>query len=182
MNMKHYWYPYFQKDVMEKLVQEILECGFICCSTSPYSLWVLLVKKKDATWRFCVDSRALNALTVKDRYPIPTIDKLLDELDGAIVFSTLDLRDGYHQTRMDMRDIHKTTFCTHDGHYKFVVMSFGLSNAPSTFQAAMNQIFKPYLRQFVIIFFDDILMYSRSLEKHGKHLRYVLQCLMENGF
>ena len=144
MNMKHYWYPYFQKDVMEKHVQEICECGFIYCSTSPYSSPVLSVKKKDATWRFCVDSSALNALTVKDRFPIPTIDKQLDELDGAMVFSTLDLRAGYHQIRMDLRDIHKTTFCTHDGHYKFVVMLFGLSNAPSShesdFQALSSQI------------------------------------------
>ena len=95
MNMKHYWYPYFQKDMMEKHVQEIFECGFICCSTSPYSSPVLLVKKKDATWRFCVDSRAINALTVKDRFPIPTIDKLLDELDRAIVFSTRKVRSDF---------------------------------------------------------------------------------------
>ena len=151
-------------------------------STSPFSSLVLLVKKHDDTWCICVDYRALNAITIKDHFPIPTIDELLDELRGANWFSKLDLLQGYHQILTHEEDICKTTFQTHHGHYEFNVMSFGLCNAPSSFQATMNAIFRSYLRHFFIIFFDDILIYSRTLDEHLDHLEKAFQVMLDEQF
>ncbi|GJR06945.1 putative reverse transcriptase domain-containing protein [Tanacetum coccineum] len=138
---------------------------------------VLFVKKKDGSFRMCIDYRELNKLTVKNRYPLPRIDDLFDQLQGSSVYSKIDLRSGYHQLRVREEDIPKTAFRTRYGHYEFQVMSFGLTNAPAVFMDLMNRVCKPYLDKFVIVFIDDILIYSKNKQEHEEHLKLILELL-----
>ncbi|GJX26611.1 putative reverse transcriptase domain-containing protein [Tanacetum coccineum] len=168
--------PSEMKELAEQL-QELTDKGFIRPSSSPWGAPVLFVKKKDGSFRMCIDYRELNKLTVKNRYPLPRIDDLFDQLQGSSIYSKIDLRSGYHQLRVREEDIPKTAFRTRYGHYEFQVMSFGLTNAPAVFMDLMNRVCKPYLDKFVIVFIDDILIYSKSKKEHEEHLRQILKLL-----
>lgn len=175
-----YRLPLNKTGELNEQLRELTELGFIKPSTSPYGAPVILVSKKDGGTRLCVDYRALNKATVKNRYPMPRVDDLMDRLQGATVFSKIDLRSGYHQIRMAAEDVSKTAFRTPHGHYEYLVMPFGLCNAPATFQRLMNDIFRDLLDKCVVVYLDDILVYSRTEEEHHEHLRQVLNLLRQH--
>jgi hypothetical protein len=167
------------KELAELKVQlnELLDKAYIRPSSSPWGCPALFVKKKDQSLRLCVDYRPLNAVTIKNKYPLPRIDILFDQLAGAKVFSKVDLRSGYHQIKIRAEDVPKTAFSTRYVLYEYLVMSFGLTNAPAHFMYLMNSVFMPEFHKFVVVFIDDILIYSKSEEEHAQHLRVILQRL-----
>jgi hypothetical protein len=164
---------------LRKQLNELEEKGLIRPSVSPWAAPALFTEKKDGSSRLCFDYRALNEATIKNKYPLPRIDDLFDQLKGACVFSKIDLRSGYHQLKVKEEDIPKTAFVTRYGHHEFRVVPFGLTNAPAAFMNLMNLVLMPYLDKFVVVFIDDILIYSRSTEEHAEHLRSLLQTLRE---
>ena len=170
------------KDLVEtkKQIKELLDKGYIPPSSSPWGSPVLLVEKKDGSLRMVVDYRGLNEVTIKNKYSLSMINDLFDRLQGAKVFSKIDLRSGYHQLKIREQDIPKTAFTTRYGLYEYTVMSFGLTNAPAYFMNMMNKVFMEFLDKFVVVFIDDILVYSKNEEEHKEHLRLVLGKLKEH--
>jgi hypothetical protein len=180
ISKRPYRMPLAELAELKKQLQELLDKGFIRPSTSHWGCPTLFVKKKDESLRMCVDYRPLNAVTIKNKYPLPRIDVLFDQLVGAKVFSKINLRSGYHQIKIRASDIPKTAFSTRYGLYEFLVMSFGLTNALTYFMYLMNSVFMPELDKFVVVFIDDILVYSKNEDKHTKHLHIVLQRLRDH--
>lgn len=180
--LRPYRYTPAQKDEIEKQMAHLLKHHMIQRSSSPYASPVLLVKKKIGEWRLCVDFRGLDAYTIKNKFPLPIIEELFEELVGAKWFTTLDLRSGFHQILVALEDQYKTTCQTHFGHYEYKVMPYGLTGALATFQAIMNHILAPLLRKCVVVFIDDILIYSKSHEEHVQHVQMVFDILKEHQF
>jgi hypothetical protein len=180
ISKRPYRMPPVELAELKKQLQELLDKGFIRPSTSPWGCPALFVKKKDESLRLCVDYRSLNAVTIKNKYPLPRIDVLFDQLVGAKVFSKINLRSGYHQIKIRASDILKTAFSTIYGLYEYLVMSFGLTNAPAYFMYLKNLVFMPELDKFVVVFIDDILVYSKNEDEHTKHLHTVLQRLRDH--
>jgi hypothetical protein len=165
---------------LKEHIKELLEKGFICPSSSSWGAPLIFVPKKDGTQRLCMDYRAINEVTIKNKYPLPRIDDLFDQLYGASVFSKIDLRTGYHQLKVRECDIPNTAFVSRYGLYEYTVISFGLTNAPTYFMYLMNKVFMEYLDKFVMVFINDILVYSRSEEEHEYHLHLALQKLRDH--
>lgn len=182
VNSRPYKYSPLHKNEIERQVTELLQSGLTVESVSPFASPVLLVQKKDGLWRFCIDYRKLNALTIKNSFPMSLVEEILDELAGTKWFAKLDIRSSYHQIRMNPANEYKTAFKAHQGHYRFKVMPFGLTNAPATFQCYMNSILSPFLRKFVMVFIDDILVYNPTWQAHLEHVQLVLEKLREHQF
>jgi hypothetical protein len=169
-----------ENDEIKRQIQELLQKGHIRPSSSPCGSPIVLVQKKDGTWRLCIDYRALNKITVRNRYPIPRIDDLLDQLKGEKYFSKIDLKSGYHQVPIEPSDVWKTAFKSKEGLFEWLVMPFGLTNAPATFMRLMDDILRPFTNSFVVVYLDDILIFSQTWEEHLHHIRQVLQTLRQH--
>jgi hypothetical protein len=180
ISKRPYQMPPTELAELKKQLQELLDKGFIRPSTSPWGCPALFRKKKDESLRLCTNYRPLNVVTIKNKYPLPRTDVLFDQVVGDKVFSKIDLRFGYHQTKIRASDISKTAFSTRYGLYEYLVMSFGLTNAPAYFMYLMNSVFMPELDKFMVVFIDDILVYSKNEEEHANHLHVVLQRLREH--
>jgi hypothetical protein len=175
-----YWRSVLENDEIKRQIQELLHKGHIRPSSSPCGSPIVLVQKKDGTWRLCIDYRALNKITVQNRYPIPRIDDLLDQLKGEKYFSKIDLKSGYHQVPIEPSDVWKTAFKSKEGLFEWLVVPFGLTNAPATFMRLMDDILRPFTNSFVVVYLDDILIFSQTWEEHLHHIRQVLQTLRQH--
>ena len=168
-----------ENDEIKRQIQELIKKGHIRPSASPCGSPIVLARKKDGTWRLCIDYRALNKITVKNRYPIPRIDDLLDQLRGAKFFTKIDLKFGYHQVPIDPTDVWKTAFKSKEGLFKWLVMLFGLTNAPTTFMRLMNDVLRPFIDSFVVVYLDDILIFNKTWSEHLQHVEQVLSTLKQ---